>query len=89
MFSELSCKAHNLIKITFPLLMLLSSTQPVHAAFTIEQVLNEPYFNASDIKKVRKGGFVLPKYTKYLIVRLLLSLHALCGAHRKIHWHLF
>jgi hypothetical protein len=61
MFSELSCKAHNFIKITFSLLMLLSSTQAVHAAFTIEQVLSEPYFDASDIKKVRKGGFGVAK----------------------------
>ncbi|MBW2208519.1 MAG: hypothetical protein JRG79_16555 [Deltaproteobacteria bacterium] len=61
MLSELSCKAHNLIKITFPLLMLLPFTQPAHAAFTIEQVLSEPYFDASDIKKVRKGGFGVAK----------------------------
>jgi len=61
MFSELSCKAHNFIKITFSLLILLSSTQAVHAAFTIEQVLSEPYFDASDIKKVRKGGFGVAK----------------------------
>jgi hypothetical protein len=41
--------------------MLLSSAQPVHAAFTIEQVLSEPYFNTSDIESVRKGGFGVAK----------------------------
>ena len=61
MFSELSCKAHNLIRITVTLLILSSSTQAVHAAFTIEQVLSEPYFDASDIKKVRKRGFDVAK----------------------------
>ena len=57
MFSELSCKAHNFIKFTVALLMILPSMQPVHAAFTIEQMLNEPYFDASDIENVRKGDF--------------------------------
>jgi hypothetical protein len=42
---------------TFPLLILLPSTQPAHAAFTIEQMLNEPYFDASDIENVCKGDF--------------------------------
>jgi hypothetical protein len=57
MVTELSCKAHKLVKITIALLTLLSSTQSAHAVFTLEQVLNEPYFSASDIKAVRKGGF--------------------------------
>ena len=57
MFSELSCKAHNLIKITITLLILLPSAQPVYATFTIEQVLKEPYFDASDVERVHKGGF--------------------------------
>ena len=61
MFSELSCKAHDLIKITFSLLILLPSTQPVHAAFTIEQILKEPYFDESDIESVRKGDFGVAK----------------------------
>jgi hypothetical protein len=61
MFSELSCKTHNFIKVTFSLLILLPLTQPAHAAFTIEQVLSEPYFDASDIETVRKGGFGVAK----------------------------
>jgi len=60
-FSEYSCKAHNLIKITFSLLILLSSAQAAHAAYTMEQILSEPYFDASDIKSVRKGGFGVAK----------------------------
>jgi hypothetical protein len=60
-FFEIFRKSHNLAKSTVALLMLLSGSQPVHAAFTLEQVLDEPYFNASDIEVVRKGGFGVAK----------------------------
>jgi hypothetical protein len=58
---ERCCKAHRLIKSTFALSLLLLPTQPVHAVFTLEDVLNEPYFDASDIEAVRKGGFGVAK----------------------------
>jgi hypothetical protein len=61
MFSKRYCTAHNLIKSIFALLMLLAATQPAHAAFALEEVLNEPYFDASDIAAVRKGGFGVGK----------------------------
>jgi hypothetical protein len=61
MFSERFCKAHKLIKSIFAPLMLFSTTQPVYAALALEQVLNEPYFDASDIEAVRKGGFGVAK----------------------------
>jgi hypothetical protein len=52
-----SCKLHNKVKVALALFSLMSVLQPVHAAFALEQVLNEPYFDASDIDAVRKGGF--------------------------------
>jgi hypothetical protein len=52
-----SCKLHKKVKVALALFALMSVLQPVHAAFTLEQVLNEPYFDASDIDAVRKGGF--------------------------------
>jgi hypothetical protein len=35
--------------------------QPSYAIQTLEEVLNEPYFDASDIEAVRKGGFGVAK----------------------------
>ncbi|TNG00303.1 MAG: hypothetical protein EP297_04000, partial [Gammaproteobacteria bacterium] len=52
-----SRKTFNLVNLIIILLLPVSSIQLVHAAVTIEQLLNEPYFNASDIETVRKGGF--------------------------------
>lgn len=57
MVCEHSCNPHKLRLSTVALLLLLSAAQSVHAAFTLEQVLDEPYFSASDIETVRKGGF--------------------------------
>lgn len=51
----------NLVNIIITQLLLASSTQLVHAAFTMEQVLSEPYFDASDLETVRKGGFGVAK----------------------------
>jgi len=61
MFSERFCEARDLVKSTVALLMLVAAMQPVYAAFTLEQVLNKPYFDASDIANVRKGGFGVAK----------------------------
>jgi len=61
MFSDLSCKAHKLLKMAVSLVMLLSPLQPAHAVFTIDELLNKPYFDASDIEAVRKGGFGVAK----------------------------
>jgi hypothetical protein len=60
-FFENTCKARNLAKSTVALLTLLSGSPPVHAALTLEQVLDEPYFDASDIESVREGGFGVAK----------------------------
>ncbi len=60
MFSERSRKTFNLTIVT-TLLLLAHTTQLAHAAYTIEQLLNKPYFDASDIKTVRKGGFGVAK----------------------------
>ncbi len=57
MFSRHCCKPNNLIKSIFALLTLFPATQPVYAAFALEELLNEPYFSASDIEAVREGGF--------------------------------
>jgi len=54
---KLSGKVHWFLANVFVPFILLLSTQPAHAVFTLEQVLNEPYFSASDIEAVRKGGF--------------------------------
>ena len=51
----------NLSVSTIALLIIMLSAQPVHAAFTIEQILAEPYFDSSDIETVRKGGFGVAK----------------------------
>jgi hypothetical protein len=56
-----SCKVYKLIKNTVALLLLMSPAQPVHAGLALEQVLNRPYFDASDIDAVRKGGFGVAK----------------------------
>jgi hypothetical protein len=56
MFSERFRKTFNLTIVT-TLLLLVHSTQLVHATYTIEQLLNEPYFDAADIETVREGGF--------------------------------
>jgi hypothetical protein len=61
MFYKKSCKTSHTINSFFVLLLLFLPLQPVHAAFALEQVLNEPYFDASDIKTVRKGGFGVAK----------------------------
>ena len=45
----------------FTLSLTVQSVQTVHANLTLEQVLNEPYFDASDIETVRKGGFGVAK----------------------------
>ena len=60
---DVTCKARALLKIAVNLLLLLASSRSVHAALTIEQLLNEPYFDAdaSDIDAVRKGGFGVAK----------------------------
>ena len=42
-------------------LLVTLSVQPAQAALTIDQVLNEPYFDKSDISHVRKGGFGVAK----------------------------
>jgi hypothetical protein len=61
MFSERFCKARVLSWRICALLMLLPTAQAVHAAPALEQVLNEPYFDASDIEAVLKGGFGVAK----------------------------
>ena len=60
MFSERSRKTSNLT-IVITLLLLAQSTQLAHAAYTIERLLNKPYFDASDIETVREGGFGVAK----------------------------
>ena len=42
------------------LVLLLAATRPVFGA-TLEQLLNEPFFDRSDIEAVRKGGFGVGK----------------------------
>ncbi len=61
MFDKQSCKANNIIISVFAPFILLLSVQPVHAVLTLQQVLNEPYFDAADIEAVRKGGFGVAK----------------------------
>ena len=56
-----SCITLKLIGTACVLLALLPPTPPAHAAFTLEEVLDEPYFDASDIAKVREGGFGVAK----------------------------
>jgi hypothetical protein len=61
MLSRRSCNINNTLKGAFSLLISMLFAQPVYAVFTLEQVLNEPYFDASDIETVRKGGFGVAK----------------------------
>lgn len=61
MFDKQSCKTNNIIISVFALFILLLSVQPVHAVLALQQVLTEPYFDASDIEAVRKGGFGVAK----------------------------
>ncbi len=57
MFSQRSNKTFNLFSILIALFILGFSPQRGYATFTLEQVLNEPYFDAADIETVREGGF--------------------------------
>ena len=57
LLQTLSCKMRRRLAGTFAPCLLLLPMQPVHAVPALEQVLNEPYFNAADIEAVRKGGF--------------------------------
>jgi hypothetical protein len=61
MFYKQPGKTSKTLKGSFFLLVLLLAVQPAHAVFTLEQVLNEPYFDASDVDAVRKGGFGVAK----------------------------
>jgi hypothetical protein len=58
---ERSVNAPKVIASALFLSLILLPMQPVHAVLTLEQVLNEPYFDASDIETVRKGGFGIAK----------------------------
>ena len=58
--SDRSSKKLYLI-IIITLLFLVQPAQLVRANLRMEQVLNEPYFDASDIKTVREGGFGVAK----------------------------
>ncbi len=61
MVSEYFSDTRVLFRTTFALLIPLLVTQPVYAVFTLEQVLNEPYFSKQDVEAVRKGGFGVAK----------------------------
>jgi hypothetical protein len=54
---EQAAKVQNLIKSILASLILLPAIRPVFADLALEEVLNEPYFDASDIEAVREGGF--------------------------------
>lgn len=58
---ESAAKVPNLIRSILVSLILVPAMQPVCAAPALEQVLNEPYFDASDIEAVREGGFGVAK----------------------------
>ena len=51
------CLIHSALAIS----VLSPLAQPSYANQTLEEVLNEPYFDASDIEAVRKGGFGVAK----------------------------
>lgn len=51
------CKSYDLVMIAVALCVLGVSPQQAQAAFSIEQVLKEPYFDKRDIETVREGGF--------------------------------
>lgn len=60
MNSESHCKPYQLLTIAVAALLLMPAA-PLHAAYTLEQVLNEPFFNAGDVESVRKGGFAVAR----------------------------
>ena len=58
---ERTSKVQDQIKSILASLILLSMMQPVRASLALEELLNEPYFDASDIEAVREGGFGVAK----------------------------
>ena len=61
MFSEAFRRPNERVKSAFTLWLMSPLAQPVYAGLTLEEVLNEPYFDASDIEAVRQSGFGFAK----------------------------
>ena len=54
-------EARGLMRIILLFMTSLASALPALSAPTMEQVLNPPFFDASDIREVRRGGFGVSK----------------------------